>query len=304
MPNKLPRYKLWPASMTPKQRCCNLCGEGVDISFLYKRNGYTILRCNSCGLVYLADIPSQEVLSQLYSTNFFRSTSKFKNAPNNPSRINAIARVEWILETATGVGRDAWLDIGCASGEFLLAAKNHVRALHGNDVSAFAVEQAKKYGLTHLRVGDFASLKYKPAQYDLISMWDVLEHVRDPKAFLKKAYRLLKPNGYLVLSTGDVDSLTSRIMGRFWHLMIPPFHTHYFSAKTLHRYLDKTGFSQITITYPGKHVPLDFMISKTLRLINPSWSDMLSNHLSESGLAHIRPKINLFDIMTVIAQRD
>lgn len=288
--------------MTVSFRPCNLCGEQTDIRFFYKRNGYQIVRCNHCGLVYLSDVPTSEKLDALYSEAFFTSSSKFDTAENNPSWVNASKRVEWALK-APGVGTAAWLDVGCATGDFLLAAKPRVSELHGTDVSVYALEQARARGLQHLKQGDFASLSYPAASFDLIAMWDVLEHIVDPADALRKAFGYLRPGGYLALSTGDIESFSSRLTGRFWHLMIPPFHTYYFSKETITRYLQQTGFVDVEISYPSKVVPLDFMLEKSLRLISPTLSRRVAPALAKLGLGRLRLPINLFDIMTVRARK-
>lgn len=288
--------------MSASLRACNLCGEEKRVHFLFKRSSYTIAKCENCGLVYLSNIPEKAKLDELYSATFFRSSSKFNTAENNPSWVNARKRVECALKTPE-IGKQAWLDIGCATGDFLLAAKPYVAELFGTDVSDYALEQARARGLENLQLGDLASLAYPSERFDLVGMWDVLEHVTDPNAALRKVFGYLRPGGYLVLSTGDVDSLSSRLTGRFWHLMIPPFHTYFFSKKTITRYLQQAGFAEIEISYPSKVVPLDFMFVKTLRLISPRLGQRSAPFFQKLGLGRIRLPINLFDIMTVRARK-
>lgn len=288
--------------MTIRFRPCNLCGEKVSIHPLYKRFGYQIVRCSTCSLVYLANIPPAHQLAGLYSKRFFQASSKFKPAPNNPSLINARSRVQQALNLR-GVKTSAWLDVGCATGDFVLAARSHVRQAHGSDVSPYAIHIARNRGLNNLKTGDFVSLKYPSSTFDLISMWDLIEHVSNPKAAFAKAYASLASGGYLVLSTGDVGSWSSRVSGRFWHLMIPPMHIYFFSRRTIRRYLKESGFTHIKITYQAKIVPLDFLIEKALRLINPAFSGKISPALTRLKLDRIRFSLNLHDIMTVSARK-
>lgn len=269
---------------------------------LYKRYGYQIVRCTNCNLVYLLDVPPAKELSELYSKSFFTSSSKFGASKNSPGSINARKRIDWILEFP-GIKTGAWLDIGCATGDFLLAATPFVGELYGNDVSTYAIKIGGQRGLNNLREGDFASLKYPTENFDVITMWDLIEHVPDPKLTLAKAYQALKPGGYIVLSTGDVESLAARITGRFWHLMIPPLHIYFFSKRTIRRYLESSGFKEIEVFYPGKVAPLDFLIEKSFRLISPALGRVVSSSIKNFDLARVQLPVNFFDIMTVRARK-
>lgn len=252
--------------------------------------------------MYVGKLPSTEALAELYSVTFFGSSSKFDAADNSPSMVNARDRVSQIMALPS-IGVQAWLDVGCATGEFLLAGRGFAQELHGTDISAYAIDVARRRGLENLQAGSFSALEYSPARFDLITMWDLIEHVEDPATVLRKAFEYLKPGGYLVLSTGDVESLTSRLMGRFWHLMIPPFHTYFFSRRTIERYLRTAGFTEIRVTYPGKVVPLDFMLEKAARLVSPRLSQRVQPLLRRLKLGRVRLSVNLFDIMTVHARK-
>lgn len=288
--------------MAANPRPCNLCGEERQISFLYTRNGYSIHKCQRCGLVYVGVLPTAGELTELYGDSFFEASSKFDASANSPSLVNARDRVAQILRLP-GIGRTRWLDVGCATGEFLLAGSEVAGELHGTDISAYAISEGRRRGLQNLRDGNFTDLDYSPEYFDLITMWDLIEHVEDPARVLHKAFAYLRPGGYLVLSTGDVDSLASKVMGRFWHLMIPPMHTYFFSRSTITRYLQEAGFTDLRITYTGKIVPLDFMVEKAARLVSPRLSQAVQPVLRKLGLGRVRFLINLFDIMTVVARK-
>jgi hypothetical protein len=76
--------------------------------------------------------------------------------------------------------------------------------------------------------------------FDAISMWDVLEHVRDPITFLAAAASLLKSQGYLALNVPNLDSLPARLLGRSWPLVLPE-HLNYFNKKSLRLAVQKAG---------------------------------------------------------------
>ncbi|PYI86494.1 MAG: hypothetical protein DME26_08960 [Verrucomicrobia bacterium] len=120
------------------------------------------------------------------------------------------------------------LEIGCAYGFFLTEAQRWYEA-EGVEISGFAARQAQQRGLA-VQHGDFLKLSFPPAHYDVVCLFDCIEHLVDPHAYLQKTYHLLKPQGLVALTTGDISSLYARLAGKHWRLMSPPQHQFYFSS--------------------------------------------------------------------------
>ena len=292
--------KMSPQNLILRQ--CNLCGEQKAIRFLYYKAHYAIVQCQSCSLIYTNEIPSRAELNTIYSSDFFTVGAKFTDSPTGGGHGNAEQRVKQLL-TLADIGLDKWLDVGCATGNFILAAKPFVTEIYGIEISDYAVSQAKRRGLSNLVVGDFLEVELRKDQFDMVSMWDVIEHVTDPMANLRKAFQILKPGGCLALSTGDIDSKIARLTGRFWHLMIPPRHLYFFSRSTIELMLAANDFSSVSIQYPGKRVPLDFMLWKLTNLFVPRASSKVVGITTLLRLGKIAPVINLGDIMTIYARK-
>lgn len=285
-----------------KPRPCHVCGEAAKIHLAFHKGAYAIVRCESCGLVYTNEIPSPAELDAIYGEAFFRVGQKFAAGPGSVGLINAADRVSRLL-TLPAVGRTTWLDVGCATGDFLEAATGAgIAEARGIELSAFAVEKARARGFAVVQ-SDFAGAQVSPESCDVVTMWDYIEHVPDPAASLRKAFVALRSGGYLALSTGDVSSLVARLTGRFWHLMIPPRHLYFFTPATLARLLTSAGFVGVGIERPGKRVPLDFALWKTAVMIAPPLSQIVLRAASGMGLGRLRPSVNLGDIMTVIARK-
>ena len=283
-------------------RPCHVCGETTRIDRLFEKNGYTIVRCRACGLVFTSDVPSAAELEAIYGEAFFAVGQKFAGRSGGAGMVNAESRVARLLELP-GVGRRRWLDVGCAAGDFLDAARRAgVGDVHGVELSAYAAGQARARGFDVVQA-DFASLDLGPGTYDVITMWDYIEHVPDPSASLRKALAALEPGGYLALSTGDASSLAARLLGRFWHLMIPPRHPYFFTPQTMVRMLQQAGFLMVRMDWPGKRVPLDFAAWKGSAMILPAAAPAVLRAATRLGLGRLQPSINLFDIMTVYARR-
>lgn len=133
------------------------------------------------------------------------------------------------------------LDVGCATGHFLLAAQAAGFEGQGLDVSATAIETLRqKTGLPGqaARIEDFIP----DAPLDVITLWETLEHLPDPVSALKRIKTWLKPGGLLLLCTGDHQSPLSRLLGRAWWYLIPPDHCIIYHPESLRELLSRAGF--------------------------------------------------------------
>jgi SAM-dependent methyltransferase len=260
------------------------------------------VRCQACGLVYTNEIPSPAELEAVYGAAFFKVGQKFAGQSEGVGIVNATSRMRRVLEL-DGVGRARWLDVGCATGDFLEAARRvGIGDITGVELSAYAVEQATSRGFDVVRA-DFADVELQPGSFDVITMWDYIEHVPDPAASARKAFEALRPGGYLVISTGDAESRAARLMGRFWHLMIPPRHLYFFTPDTLVRLLQDSGLLMMRIDRPGKRVPLDFAVWKAAIMLAPPLAPAVLRAATGLGLGRLQPSVNLLDIMTAYARK-
>ena len=284
-----------------EHRPCGCCGETVQLAPLFTKNGYVIVRCRVCGLQYVNQLPAPAQLRAIYGEEFFHVGRKFSGDPASAGLIKARHRVE-AVRRLSGVGCRRWLDVGCATGDFLVCAASVVDEVSGVELSAFAVEKARERDLD-VTTDDFLQAGVSSAAFDVVSMWDYVEHVPDPAANLKKAYDVLQPGGYRALIPGDVDSLLARLAGRFWHLMIPPRHLYFFSPVTIRRLVTAAGLDLVQIGRPGKRVPLDFAAWKLATMTLPGLSAPVVQTCERLGLGRVAPSVNLFDIMTVYARK-
>lgn len=269
---------------------------------LFRKGSYSIVRCKACSLVYSHEVPTPAELEKIYSESFFMVGEKFTGESKSPSFVNARQRVKELL-SLPGLGTNRWLDVGCATGEFVLAAEPYVAEVKGVEMSPYAAERARARGIGNVTQGDFLEVDLDPRGFDVVCMWDFIEHVPDPAANLRKAFDILNTGGHLVLTTGDVESVVARLMGRYWHLMIPPRHLYFFSPETMGRMLKKAGFGSVSITRPGKRVPLDFAAWKLTNLLLPAVSPVALRLSRSLRLGRIAPFVNLFDIMTIHARK-
>ncbi len=234
---------------------CNLCGTD-DYEIIYparyhearpeaimetfRSSGDEILvdqlvRCRQCGLQYLTPRLSSEVIIDGYSQG---ADEAFIS--QNAARERTFARsLENIEKLKPAKGR--LLDIGTAGGAFLGVASCRGWEVLGCEPNRWMAEWGSDHYGIDIKAGTISDLSLPDAEFDVVTLWDVLEHTPDPMAVLQECRRILKPGGLLVVNYPDIQSLVARLMGRKWVFLLS-VHLYYFTPATLRAMLEKTGF--------------------------------------------------------------
>lgn len=222
---------------------CRLCGSrDFRRLFVADRSSRQVVRCRRCGLVFYNPQPSAEQAAALYSTEYFET--EFPASGVNALAQLAHRRLERI-EREIRVG--SLLDVGSGRGRFLAVALQRGWDAAGLDVSPAAAAMAR--GESGARVFEGELTGPRPPELgpvDVVTLWDVLEHLGNPVAALGAALDWLKPGGLLVVQTQNVNSITASWMGSRWEQYVE-FHLYHFSSSTLRCALERSGFEQIRI---------------------------------------------------------
>jgi SAM-dependent methyltransferase len=220
---------------------CALCG-GRGRSWLEKR-GYTHLRCESCDSGFLPASALPADLGSLYGSAYFegRCECGYPGYLRDARLLdrNFDERLEWI-ETLRGRGR--LLEIGCAYGLFLRRARERGWDVTGVELAADCALAAASNTGSRVLAGDIMSVELEGG-FDVIAMFDVIEHMPDPAACIARCAELLADGGLLVMETGDLASAWARFLGRRWHFIDPPQHLFYFTPASLTDVVRRSGFS-------------------------------------------------------------
>ena len=226
---------------------CPLCGEARREP-LFAKDGWPIARCPACGLVYVDAALDRAAIEAIYGPDYYAGEAFGDYLGERDARLaSGRARVE-LLASLVGHGR--LLDVGCAAGFFLHAASERYEVT-GVEVSAFAAQYAREQFGLPVFTGELADAPLEPAAFDVVTLWDVVEHVRDPRAVLDEVARVTRPGGVLALTTGNVEGPLARRDLRRWDLMHPPGHLLFFSPRTLERLLNDTGFEVERLVFDG-----------------------------------------------------
>jgi SAM-dependent methyltransferase len=248
------RAPVGPAAITNR---CALCAGGRTTA-LFEVDGALIVRCDECGLVRQDTRPV--VAAALYDADYY-ATDNPKGGYANYFLDAAVNRRTFrdrigAIERRYG-RRGRLLDVGCALGDFLLEARAAGWDVEGVEISSFAAQRARERGL-RVTAGRLEELALPAASFDVITLYDTIEHLVDPAATVAAVRRLLVPGGIAHLVTPNVGGLQARILGRHWYHYKPGEHLVYFDPATLRATVERAGLvwegwsrsaSYLTFTY-------------------------------------------------------
>lgn len=272
----------------PGPRACPLCDHDHShaLRSLAPANQpgarrFTLRRCAACGVCFIDPLPGDEELVTLYGEEFYFNSGPAQHAIG-AWVVEAIqrqrrARVERLTE------RGRLLDIGSGDGSFV-----HHMAAHGWDALGIDLSPAAKAlaeragGRGRFLTGTLADQDFVAEGFDAITLWQVLEHIGEPRAMLAHCRELLAPGGAFVASVPNLDGAGAHLTGdRWWGLDVPRHLVHYTPA-TLRRALEGAGFRVVDIRhlslqydpYALFHSTLDWVFTRRHFL-----SDLAKGHL-------------------------
>ncbi len=281
---------------------CPICQQS-EVQFYSQRHGYDLYDCNACQVFFVWPMP--ERVDDIYSIDYYKSTGEGKSfgysnyeQDKEPMR-NIFVKSLHTLDQIAPV--KSVFDIGAATGYFLDLAKQLGWKTAGSEISAYAANQATAKGhqvwqgeLPQLEIGE---------KFGVVTMWDVLEHLRDPHGYLQKVNNLLHDDGLLLINTIDRQSLWARLWGRYWNMIIPPEHLVYYSKVGLQKLLEQNGFRVIT----EKKLTKSFSLAYIFKVLY-NWQGLvvwqrLSHFFDKPGWRRLRIPINLHDNIFILARK-
>lgn len=295
--------------MTPNDAHCPVCGSercrplypatsGVIAhpESLYFETGHgPIIQCQSCSMIYAHPQPNEADIETEYG-----EIEVQEYLSELPGREREFADNYELVERFAP--RGCLLDVGCFTGVSLAVAQKRGWQVAGLEPSRLGRKTAfERFGL-EVWPGILPNPGISSESFDVVTLWDVIEHVPDPEAVVRECWRILKPGGVLGLGTPDIGSLLARLMGGRWVWLIR-IHFHYFSRKTMSRLLTDSGFTVKHIQAQTRYFTMGHLarrvgayapfISRRLEVLLrrfPAWQTWLA-------------PVNLFDCMIVIAEK-
>jgi 2-polyprenyl-3-methyl-5-hydroxy-6-metoxy-1,4-benzoquinol methylase len=223
-----------------RHQSCTLCHHDkfVALAAPYRHAG--LVQCAKCGFVFSEFIPSQEELVAHYA-KYDRS--------KDISEITVKRYSELLNEFSNAISGRTILDVGCGKGEFLEVALNNGWVCHGTEFDDHAVELCRQKGI---QIFQGPLREYQPTQLpDVITSFEVIEHINNPDEELRKIYALLKPGGLFYFTTPNFNSLSRYLLKGKWNVIEYPEHLSYFTARVIDKKLQEIGFEKIHLDTTG-----------------------------------------------------
>ena len=255
---------------------CQLCGSG-ERRVKFRDGPFEVVTCTVCGLVYVTPRLQGQALLDVYDEGYWKSENPKQRGYADYARESALylrtfqKRMALVKRWIPAKARI--LDVGCAAGYFLRIAQQHGHDVHGVEMSsAIAHEAVTALGADRVHVGTLdeaiAVKGHAPASFDLVTLWDVIEHVPDPQHVLRLIRGLVKPGGHLLIETQNVASRWARLLGPRWHHYKHHEHLYHFDPQTIRRLLGDCGFRALAVgsAYAGKYVSFGFLAERAGRL--------------------------------------
>ena len=261
---------------------CNLCGADQPI-VIYpfsgdhdvdaKENEFRssgdeplknpLVKCSVCGFQYVNPrISSEQVLKGYINSVDETFVSQSKGREITFKRcLSKIERV-WKKKPAR------ILDVGTANGSFLKVAKDSGWQVAGCEPNRWMCRWCwNNYGI-EITQGTIFDGNYGDATFEVVTLWDVLEHTPDPMATLRECVRVLSPNGLLVVNYPDIGSWIARLMGQKWVFLLS-VHYYYYTRQTIRRAIKLAGLELITIEPHYQTLEFDYMLFRAAQYVGP-----------------------------------
>ncbi len=248
--------------------------------FGYRFNGKWLQawECLDCGIIFIDPQPTSEDIHRLYSKEYFSSDYRCGHEGSyfEEKTLERLSDPELLRLIKNYKPRGKFLEVGCAGGAFLNAARNEGYEVYGVELSDEAASFARQKFSLNVVVGDVHSAEFNSEMFDVVYLGDVLEHLRNPRETLAELRRIIVDGGLLVLQCPmQTNTLFSRagfflygLLGKNATVHLPPYHMFEYRPKSMMEFLCLSGFS---------------ILSEKSGLISPAEIRLRGNALQKIG---------------------
>jgi SAM-dependent methyltransferase len=211
----------------------------------FEKHSFFYVICPNCDLVYMNPRPTPQLLARFYNDlpirKFFfeHILLDFAEADQTSFFMRRLSRLEQLHQG----DRRRLLDVGCAAGYFVLLAQQQGWQGVGLELNEAYVAYAKEKRNLNIRQQTLTEFAKTGAKFDIITVWDVLEHVTEPLEIFETTSYLLEPGGLLAFSTINHRTLNAKVLKQDWRYYLPPDHLYSFTPKLLKQILARYGFT-------------------------------------------------------------
>ncbi len=295
-----------PQLSTSTIQPCDLCGA-TDADFILSTNRLdgALLQCRNCSL-YFVSVEREGLVSEQVSAEMVRLAERAReldlvepHVEQSEQPWRELMARERLYDLKRFASHGRLLEIGCSTGEMLLAAKESFE-VSGVEADALSSRIASERGMQCFN-GALADANFAAESFDVAALYHVLEHFPSPRAEMNELRRILKPGGLLVMETPNIANIWFRLLGARWRQFIPD-HLFFFSPQTIRRLCEETGFEIVELRNVGKAMSARLLISRIGRYHQPT-ARALSFFSRKLELDNRTIRLNFGDVMRLYARR-
>jgi 2-polyprenyl-3-methyl-5-hydroxy-6-metoxy-1,4-benzoquinol methylase len=283
---------------------CPLCGAPAPQKSREAFPPYRVVDCPGCALRYLSPRVAEEEMPALYRESDYwegggAGGGYASYEAMEPLLVRTFLRRLSLLPSPAKSSR--LLDVGCGPGAGIVAAERAGFSPFGLDLSPVAVESAQRRFGDRVRLGRLSERLFPEGSFDVVTLFDVFEHVYAPRPFVEDLAWHLAPGGTLLLATPNCESLLARTTGRRWVSYKIPEHVAFYSPATMAAVLEPR-FTIERLRACGQDVSLDFLATRLADAL-PAASGPLRALSRVPALARARLYVNSGSMLVVASRR-
>src|ERR1700722_2181916 len=229
---------------------CPICGASVPMISHFKNGADRIRMCPACSVGFVYPRASGSELLSQYSQEYFEGrydSLQQSGYINMKSWKNKVTTCLERVDRLRGAGAGLLLDVGCGKGWFLEAARERGWQVQGAELCAEVAQTTMERVGTQVYMGSLFDIDLPAETFDLVTMFDVIEHLETPIEALRICYRILKPGGALAISTPNLRGLGCFFLGAKAFAVWPDEHIFYFGPASIKRALRMADFAEVQI---------------------------------------------------------
>ena len=218
---------------------------GTDLLFETTSRTFTLDSCPACRCLFLNPMPDVDELAGFYPNQYWWSAARpgaLKRLESMYRKIALRDHVSFITKAAGNRAGLVLLDVGCGSGALLGTLKQRGFRVTGVDFSPEAAKVAGQENGVRVVVGSLEEAAFSDQSFDIVTLFHVMEHVTNPREVLSEVFRILRPNGAVVLQVPNVDSWQFMLFKAKWYGLDIPRHVIDYSKDAMLKLLNDSGF--------------------------------------------------------------
>lgn len=239
---------------------CNFCNKDDTKLFLSKKeklglsdHDFRVVQCQNCGLIYINPRPSEDEIAKFYPDTYswketLTAKSKFTKIIRRLEKIYRYHLLRYETSKLVNVAKKKagkLLDVGCGAGDRLDIFRRLGFDVHGVETSPSAEYAIKHLGL-NVKQGNLFKAHYPDSFFDIITLYNVLEHIHNPQKVIAELNRIMKKDGIVVIQVPNINCIQFKLFKKRWAALDVPRDLYYFNIPLLERILAKEN---LTITH-------------------------------------------------------